>query len=87
MNEPLIILYFAWLRERIGLAREELCLPDGVDTVGGLVDFLSMRSPGHKAAFQNRRTVRCAVNQEFADPAIRIRAGDEIAFFPPVTGG
>jgi molybdopterin synthase sulfur carrier subunit len=87
MNKPLTILYFAWLRERIGSAQEELLLPDGVRTVSSLVDYLSARSAGHAAAFQNRRTVRCAVNQEFADPSCRVQPGDEVAFFPPVTGG
>jgi molybdopterin synthase sulfur carrier subunit len=87
MNKPLTILYFAWLRERTGSSHEEIALPDGVTTVSALVDFLSARSPGHAAAFQNRRTVRAAVNQEFADPSWPIKPGDEVAFFPPVTGG
>ncbi len=87
MNRPINILYFAWLRERIGMAQEELLLPDGGWTVAGLVDYLSARSVGHAAAFQNLRTVRCAVNQEFADPSCPIHPGDEVAFFPPVTGG
>jgi sulfur-carrier protein len=87
MSKPLTILYFAWLRERTGASQEELHLPDGVTTVSGLVDYLAERSPGYAAAFQNRRTVRCAVNQEFADPSSTIHAGDEVAFFPPVTGG
>ena len=54
MDKPLTILYFAWLRERIGLAQEELLLPGGIQTVSGLVDYLSARSAGHAAAFQNR---------------------------------
>jgi molybdopterin synthase sulfur carrier subunit len=87
MSKPLTILYFAWLRERTGTSQEELALPDGVATVADLVDHLSARGPGHAAAFQNRRTIRCAVNQEFADPASPVRPGDEVAFFPPVTGG
>ena len=69
MEKPLTILYFAWLRERIGTASEEVVLPDGVRTVSALVDLLSARSPGHESAFRNRRTVRAAVNQEFADPS------------------
>lgn len=81
------ILYFAWLRERTGLAEETLRLPDPATTVADLIALLAARGPGHAAAFQNRRTVRCAVNQEFADPATILRAGDEVAFFPPVTGG
>jgi molybdopterin converting factor subunit 1 len=87
MEKPLTILYFAWLRERAGAAREEVWLPEGVRTVSALVDFLAARSAGHEAAFRNRRTVRVAVNQEFADPSSAVRPGDEVAFFPPVTGG
>lgn len=81
------ILYFAWLRERTGLSEETLALPDSGMTVAGLIALLAGRGPGHAAAFQNRRTIRCAVNQEFADPDTILRAGDEVAFFPPVTGG
>lgn len=87
MNKPLTILYFAWLRERIGASREELPLPDGVGTVAELVGYLGRRSPGHAAAFSAGAKVRCAVNQEFADPSTVIGPGDEIGFFPPVTGG
>jgi len=87
MNKPATILYFAWLRERVGTASEELVLPEHVRTVAALVDLLAARDPGHAAAFQNRRTIRCAINQEFASPDAAIAPGDEIAFFPPVTGG
>jgi len=81
------ILYLAWLRERTGAAREDIVLPETVRTVAALVDFLAGRDAGHAAAFSNRRTVRCAVNQEFADPSAPVGPGDEVAFFPPVTGG
>jgi molybdopterin synthase sulfur carrier subunit len=84
---PLTILYFAWLRERTGASQESVTPPADVITVGDLVTWLAGRSPGHASAFANRRTVRCAVNQDFADPATRLRPGDEVAFFPPVTGG
>jgi molybdopterin synthase sulfur carrier subunit len=87
MNKPLTILYFAWLRERVGASQEELVLPESVTTVADLVDHLCARSAAHTSAFQNRRTIRCAVNQEFADPSSPVRPGDEVAFFPPVTGG
>jgi len=81
------ILYFAWLRERVGLAEERVAPPAGVATVGALVEWLRQRSPGHAAAFAATRAVRCAVNQEFADPTGKVAPGDEVAFFPPVTGG
>ena len=84
---PLTILYFAWLRERTGASQESVTLPAGVATVGELTAWLAQRSPGHASAFANRRTVRCAVNQDFADPATPVSPGDEVAFFPPVTGG
>jgi len=81
------ILYFAWLRERVGTAEEELPLPAGVGTVGELVGWLRARGPGYEAAFANARTIRCAVNQDFATPETAVHPGDEVAFFPPVTGG
>jgi sulfur-carrier protein len=86
-DAPLTVLYFAWLRERTGTSQESVTLPVAVATVGDLMTWLAGRSPGHASAFVNRRTVRCAVNQEFADPATRVGPGDEVAFFPPVTGG
>ena len=87
MKTSVTILYFAWLRERVGTGQEDLILPDGVGTVSDLLDYLATRGPGHAAALRDRRTVRCAVNQEFADPLSEVRAGDEVALFPPVTGG
>jgi molybdopterin synthase sulfur carrier subunit len=87
MNKLVTIRYFAWLRERIGASHEEIALPDGVTTVAGLLDHLAARGGRHEAALQNRRTVRVAVNQEFADLSGPVSPGDEVAFFPPVTGG
>jgi molybdopterin synthase sulfur carrier subunit len=81
------ILYFAWVRQKIGRAGEEVSPPPEVTTVAALVDWLAAQSPGHADAFANRRTIRCAVNQEFATPDQVVKPGDEIAFFPPVTGG
>ncbi len=81
------ILYFAWLREKAGTAEEEVAPPASVRTVGDLIAWLSARSPGHAAAFADLSTVRCAVNQDFAGPETPIAPGDEVAFFPPVTGG
>jgi molybdopterin converting factor subunit 1 len=83
----LTVLYFAWLRERVGTGEESLVLPAGIGTVGALMSWLAESSPRHAAAFENRRAIRCAVNQEFADATAPVRPGDEVAFFPPVTGG
>jgi sulfur-carrier protein len=87
MPAGLSILYFAWLRERVGVAEETLSPPDWVVTVADLVVYLSDLDQRHAGAFKDRDTVRCAVNQEFADPATVLQPGDEVAFFPPVTGG
>ena len=81
------VLYFAWLRQKIGAGRETVTPPEEVATVGALIDWLRERSPGHADAFANARFVRAAVNYEFASLETAVRPGDEIAFFPPVTGG
>jgi sulfur-carrier protein len=84
---PVTILYFAWLRERVGTSEERVTLPAGVRTVADLIAWLVERGAGHASAFANRRTVRCAVNQDFAAPETLVHPGDEVAFFPPMTGG
>ncbi len=81
------ILYFAWLRERVGTGEEDVTLPDGISTLAGLIAWLRTRSPGHEAAFAAGKLVRAAVNQDFATPDAHVANGDEVAFFPPVTGG
>ena len=81
------ILYFAWMRQRVGMAEEEVSPPPEVRDVAGLVAWLSTRSSGHAAAFAQPKQVRAAVNQDFAGPEAPVGPGDEVAFFPPVTGG
>ena len=81
------ILYFAWVRQKVGTGAERVSPPPEVADIAGLMGWLSTRSPGHAAAFANPKQIRAAVNQEFCAPDRAIRAGDEIAFFPPVTGG
>ncbi len=75
------------MRERTGCAEESFALPDAVSTVSALVACLRARGPGYDSAFAHPRLVRCAVNQQFASPDSPVAAGDEVAFFPPVTGG
>lgn len=81
------ILYFAWLKTRTGTAEEKIDLPAGVATVADLIGWLKGQSPGHAEAFANMDIVRAAVNQEYVDLDHPVAAGDEVAFFPPVTGG
>lgn len=81
------VLYFAWLRERIGASEEDVSPPTAVRTVSDLVLWLKGRGEGHARAFADVAHVRVAVNQEYVTLDAPVRAGDEVAFFPPVTGG
>ena len=81
------ILYFAWLKEKIGTGEEQLTPPDNVQTIAQLVDWLAQRGPNYAAAFEDRDVVRAAIDQDFANPDDQISGATEIAFFPPVTGG
>ena len=78
------VLYFASLKEALGIGSETFDLPAGVATVCGLRDWLAANGRERLASAKN---LRCAVNQEMADGAAPVCDGDEIAFFPPVTGG
>ena len=81
------ILYFAWLRTRIGTGQEQLDLPGHVATVGDLVGWLRERSPRHAEALAHDQVVKVAVNQEHVGYDHPVTASDEVALFPPVTGG
>lgn len=81
------ILYFAWLRERTGVDQEEVTPPPAVKDVATLVAWLKGRSLGHAAALDDSARVRVAVNQEAVGDDHPVATGDEIAFFPPMTGG
>ena len=81
------ILYFAWLRTKTGVAEEDVTPPDAVCTVADLVDWLKARGPGHAEALADLSVVRIAVNQEFARPEDPVGPADEVALFPPMTGG
>ncbi len=81
------VLYFAWVKERMGRSDEVLELPPDVTTVAALAVWLRTRDAAGASAFADPLLVRAAINQEFADPSSPIRDGDEVAFFPPVTGG
>ena len=87
MNAPVRLLYFAWLRARIGVTAEELALPAEVGDVAGLLDWLRQRGPRYTEALRDLSVVRVAVNQDYVGRDHPVRAGDEVALFPPVTGG
>ena len=81
------VLYFAWVRERVGTAEEEVSPPAEIATVAALVDWLASRSPGHAAAFEDRARLRAAVDQVFVPLNAPLAGAREVAIFPPVTGG
>ena len=81
------LVYFAWVRQHIGTAEEDLSPPAEVATVEQLLDWLEGQSEGHAKALADRKVIRVAVNQDFAAPDHPVGPNDEIALFPPVTGG
>ena len=81
------VLYFASVREKLGRDAEEIDLPAGVATIAGLRSHLRARGGAWAEALADSKLLRAAVNQDMAPPAAAIKAGDEVAFFPPVTGG
>ncbi len=81
------LLYFASLREALGTGREKIALPAGVSTLDALRVHLSTRGEAWARTMARGRNLRAAVNQQIADPDTPVKDGDEVAFFPPVTGG
>jgi len=81
------LLYFAWVRQKMGKGEEEIALPPGVKTARDLASHLAAMGDGHADAFADLKRLRVAINQEHANWDAAVGADDEIAFFPPVTGG
>ena len=81
------ILYFAWVRERIGKAEEEIEPPAGIATVGDLVAWLARRGEEYAHAFENPRVIRASIDRSHVRSDAAIAGAREIAFFPPMTGG
>lgn len=88
MTEPLTkLVYFAWVRERIGKLEEEVSLPAGVETVADLLLWLKARGEEYENALQYPEVIRVAINHEHVDHHEKIVGAREIALFPPMTGG
>ena len=81
------LIYFAWVRERIGLREEDVDLPPDVRTAGDLLLWLKGRGEGYEAALKDPKSIRVAINQEHVDHREPIAGAREIALFPPMTGG
>jgi molybdopterin synthase sulfur carrier subunit len=81
------VLYFAWVRERVGKPEEEVDPPPDVKTVGELMHWLARRGEEYAHAFENPKVIRAAIDRGHAPPDAAIAGAREIAFFPPMTGG
>lgn len=81
------VLYFGWVRSKIGVGQEEISLPGNVANVGELIEWLKARGDGYAVAFADSAAIRAAVNHEIAAHDVPVAAGDEVALFPPMTGG
>jgi molybdopterin synthase sulfur carrier subunit len=84
---PVKLIYFAWVRERIGVPDEAVELPEGVTTISALKDWLASRGENYAYAFENPGIIRAAIDQRHATADASIAGAREIAFFPPMTGG
>ena len=81
------LLYFAWVRQKTGRGEEVLALPPTVKTVSDLTEHLKNRDGGYADAFADLKRIRVAINQDHVSFDTVLHDGDEVAFFPPVTGG
>ncbi len=81
------LIYFAWVRERIGKTEEEVSLPEQVATVSDLMAWLSGRGEEYAHAFENAKVIRAAIDRRHVKSDTAIKGAREIAFFPPMTGG
>ena len=81
------LLYFAWVRSKVGIAEEDITLPDTIGDMKGLLEWLRGRSDGFADALSDMTSIRFAVNQEIAELDQPITDQDEVAVFPPMTGG
>ncbi len=81
------IVYFAWFREKVGCGEENASPPTKVATVADLIEWMKGRGDGYADAFSDTNVIRAAVNQEYVTLDHAVEDGDEVAFFPPVTGG
>ena len=81
------IIYFSWLKQTIGISEENIKLPSNIKNIENLIKWLGTKSIKHKKAFLRSKNIRCAINHQIVNKNSKINNNDEIAFFPPFTGG
>ncbi|MDI9349727.1 MAG: molybdopterin converting factor subunit 1 [Candidatus Symbiobacter sp.] len=87
MDQQITVLYFAWIKSELGKTSDQITLPASVGDVAGLVSLLAKKGSPYAEVFARRDKIWVAINQNRAEWAQPLHAGDEVAFFPPVTGG
>lgn len=87
MDRSLDIVYFAWVRERLGMDQEQVKLSNGVETIGDVLTMLVARGDVYADIFSDIAKLRFALDQDYGIPATPIGSAQELAIFPPVTGG
>lgn len=87
MERSLNIIYFAWVRERLGLDQERVALGDGIETIGDVLTMLADRGAGYAEIFSDISKLRFALDQDYGVPGTALESAQELAIFPPVTGG
>ena len=83
----MVIKYFSWIREHVGKSEENFDLPSDVTTINELINYLNSLNDQYKHAFAKRSLIKIAVNKTYSPIDSKINNNDEVAFFPPVTGG
>ena len=83
----MVIKYFSWIKEHIGKSEELIELPDNVKNIGELINYLNNLNDNYKTVFVKKDLIKIAVNRTYCSAETKISNNDEIAFFPPVTGG
>ena len=83
----MVVKYFSWIKEHIGKAEEVIDLPEDITTIKELISYLENLNDGYKLAFEKKNLIKIAINKSYSSLDDKIDNNDEIAFFPPVTGG
>ena len=81
------IIYFSWLKEILDTSGEKIKLPSNIKNINNLIEWLKKRSTKHKKVFLKSKNIHCAINHQIVNKSSKIKNKDEIAFFPPFTGG
>jgi molybdopterin synthase sulfur carrier subunit len=81
------IIYFSWLKETLGISEENINLPKNIKNIKDLIKWLSTKSVKHRKVFLKSKNILCSSNHQIVDKNSKIKNNDEIAFFPPFTGG